>query len=251
MSVLLAKERILKLIQAWDEKQIKSWSLLELLLQLSNDSRTIDEMLKQCVRQREQVANLAVQKNQEEESIQFRLYLENSSKAIAPVLPTKEPEYSLSMGNEHLDTILETESNELIKSSVENLVLILCEYEVTFDNENELIKSSVENLVLILCEYEVTFDNEKIISTKIDLHLFKLAHINPIPPGIKEADFDLEEEIRLVENLSYDNSSPRPPGKLNAEIVDTIVESLFHSTIPVEMVTLIWRRSTYFLLRMT
>nr|GFA71244.1 hypothetical protein [Tanacetum cinerariifolium] len=44
--------------------------------------------------------------------------------------------------------------------------------------------------------------------------------------GIKEADFDLEEEIRLVENLSYDNSSPRPPRKLNAEIVDTIVESL-------------------------
>nr|GEY00177.1 hypothetical protein [Tanacetum cinerariifolium] len=278
MSVLLAKERILKLIQAWDEKQIKSWSLLELLLQLSNDSRTIDEMLKQCVRQREQVANLAVQKNQEEESIQFRLYLENSSKAIAPVLPTKEPEYSLSMGNEHLDTILETESNELIKSSVENLVLILCEYEVTFDNESECdvpVNNEYSPIFMTFsnplfdCNDDFTssdedismenfkiysnplFNDEEIISTKIDLHLFKLAHINPIPPGIKEADFDLEEEIRLVENLSYDNSSPRPPGKLNAEIVDTIVESLFHSTIPVEMVTLIWRRSTYFLLRMT
>nr|GFC63865.1 hypothetical protein [Tanacetum cinerariifolium] len=29
----------------------------------------------------------------------------------------------------------------------------------------------------------------------------ELAHIDPIPPGIEEADFDLEEEIRLVENL--------------------------------------------------
>nr|GEU48936.1 retrovirus-related Pol polyprotein from transposon TNT 1-94 [Tanacetum cinerariifolium] len=34
----------------------------------------------------------------------------------------KEPDNSLSMGDEHLDTILETESDEFIKSSVENLV---------------------------------------------------------------------------------------------------------------------------------
>ncbi|GJU78961.1 hypothetical protein Tco_1276031 [Tanacetum coccineum] len=62
----------------------------------------------------------------------------------------------------------------------------------------------------------------------------ELAHIDPIPPGIEEADFDLEEEIHLVENFSYDNSSPRPPKKLNAEIADTIVESLSPSLIPVE-----------------
>ncbi|GKE98776.1 hypothetical protein Tco_0022127, partial [Tanacetum coccineum] len=62
----------------------------------------------------------------------------------------------------------------------------------------------------------------------------ELAHINPIPPGIKEADFDLEEEIRLVKNLSYDNSSLRPPKELNTEIADTILESLSPSPIPVE-----------------
>nr|GEZ14649.1 hypothetical protein [Tanacetum cinerariifolium] len=62
MEVLLAKERFLKLIQALDEKQIESWSFPALLLQLLNDSRTIDEMLKK----REQTANLAVQKEQED-----------------------------------------------------------------------------------------------------------------------------------------------------------------------------------------
>ncbi|GJY93444.1 reverse transcriptase domain-containing protein, partial [Tanacetum coccineum] len=107
-------------------------------------------------------------------------------------------------------------------------------------------------------------DNEEIIFPKIDPHSFnaesnlidsmlnrdtnispkfdslleefsgELAHIDPIPPGIEKADFDLEEEIRLVENLSYDNSSPRPPEELNAEIVDTIVESLAPPLIPVE-----------------
>nr|GEX01768.1 hypothetical protein [Tanacetum cinerariifolium] len=55
MEVLLAKERILKLIQAWDEKQIVSWSLPSFPPQLLNDSRTIDEMLKK----HEQAFNLS------------------------------------------------------------------------------------------------------------------------------------------------------------------------------------------------
>nr|GEX38762.1 hypothetical protein [Tanacetum cinerariifolium] len=54
----------------------------------------------------------------------------------------------------------------------------------------------------------------------------ELAHIDPVPPGIKESDFDLEEELRLIENLLYDNSSLRPLEELNAEIADTILESL-------------------------
>ncbi|GJV91117.1 hypothetical protein Tco_1538930 [Tanacetum coccineum] len=110
------------------------------------------------------------------------------------------------------------------------------------------------------------FDDEEIISTKIDPHYFnaesnliesllnrdtlidsspkidylleefsgELAHIDPIPPGIEKADFDLEEEIRFVENLLYDNSSPRPPEERNSEIADTIVESLSPPPIPVE-----------------
>ncbi|GJZ64125.1 hypothetical protein Tco_0620546, partial [Tanacetum coccineum] len=43
--------------------------------------------------------------------------------AITPVLLTKEPVDSLIMEDEHLDTIPATESDEVIKSSVENLVL--------------------------------------------------------------------------------------------------------------------------------
>nr|GEY94319.1 pre-mRNA splicing Prp18-interacting factor [Tanacetum cinerariifolium] len=46
-----------------------------------------------------------------------------------PVLSTEEPDTSLSMGDEHLDTILATESDEFIKSGVENLIPIPSEYE--------------------------------------------------------------------------------------------------------------------------
>ncbi|GJS34319.1 hypothetical protein Tco_0532701 [Tanacetum coccineum] len=62
----------------------------------------------------------------------------------------------------------------------------------------------------------------------------ELAYIDQIPPRIEEADFDLEEEIRLVENLSYDNSSPRPPEGLNAEIANTILKFLSPFPILVE-----------------
>ncbi|GJY99729.1 hypothetical protein Tco_0517159 [Tanacetum coccineum] len=108
--------------------------------------------------------------------------------------------------------------------------------------------------------------DEEIISTKIDPHCFnvesyliesllnrdtlidsspkfdylleefsgELAHTDPIPPGVVDTDSEPEEEIRLAENLSYDNSSPRPPEERNSEIADTIIESLSPPPIPVE-----------------
>nr|GFC21725.1 hypothetical protein [Tanacetum cinerariifolium] len=46
-----------------------------------------------------------------------------------PVLSTEEPDNSLSMGDEHLDTIPTTKSDEFIKSSVETLIPIPSESE--------------------------------------------------------------------------------------------------------------------------
>ncbi|GKF43151.1 hypothetical protein Tco_0129703, partial [Tanacetum coccineum] len=54
---------------------------------------------------------------------------EDDTIAITPVLPIKEPDNSLSMGDEHLDTVPATESDEVIKSSVEDLVPIPSESE--------------------------------------------------------------------------------------------------------------------------
>nr|GEY20902.1 hypothetical protein [Tanacetum cinerariifolium] len=54
--------------------------------------------------------------------------------AVTPSLSTEEPDNSLSMGDEHLDTVLATESDEFIKSSVENIVPILSEFKGILDN---------------------------------------------------------------------------------------------------------------------
>nr|GFC02070.1 hypothetical protein [Tanacetum cinerariifolium] len=52
---------------------------------------------------------------------------------ITPVLSTEEPDNSLSMGDEHLDTIPTMKSDEVIKSSVEGLVPIPSESDGTPD----------------------------------------------------------------------------------------------------------------------
>ncbi|GJZ26833.1 hypothetical protein Tco_0571086 [Tanacetum coccineum] len=59
------------------------------------------------------------------------------SKAITPDLSIEEPNNSLNMGDEHLDTIPITESDEVIKSSVENLVPIPSEFEADFDPNDD------------------------------------------------------------------------------------------------------------------
>ncbi|GKF79710.1 hypothetical protein Tco_0235278, partial [Tanacetum coccineum] len=56
---------------------------------------------------------------------------------ITPVLSTLEPEDSLIMGDEHLSTIPEKESNEFIKSSVEDLVPIPSESKDTSKSDSE------------------------------------------------------------------------------------------------------------------
>ncbi|GKD13046.1 hypothetical protein Tco_1197453, partial [Tanacetum coccineum] len=198
------------------------------------------------------------------------------------------------MGDEHLSTIQETESDELIKSSVENLVLIPSESEdfsdiesegdvpvcddfttssnPLFDSDDDFSSNDDKSFYDedVLKENFKIFSNplsdEEIISTKIDPHHLndesdliesllnqgtliisspkfnslleefsgELAQIDLIPPGINEADFDPEEEIRLVEKLLYDNSSPRPPEEFNSENSDAIIDSFSPSPIPVE-----------------
>nr|GEZ30190.1 hypothetical protein [Tanacetum cinerariifolium] len=95
-----------------------------------------------------------------------------------------------------------------------------------FNAESDLIESLLNRDTLI--------DSSPKFDFLLNEFFGELAHINPILLGIKEADFDLEEEIHFVKNLLYDNSSPRPPEELNAEIANTIVESLSPSHIPVE-----------------
>nr|GEU78969.1 hypothetical protein [Tanacetum cinerariifolium] len=191
------------------------------------------------------------------------------------------------MGDENPDTILATESDEFIKSSVENLVPIpsesegesecdvpVCkefttflnilfdaEYESessddqSFSNEdvpekifsNPLFKEETipmkidqhpHNAESDLIESLRIHDSSLIISSKID-SLFdefvgELTLLTSIPSGINETDCDFKEDIRLIEKLLYNNSSPRPPKEFVSANSDAEIKSFSPSPIPVK-----------------
>nr|GFA52617.1 hypothetical protein [Tanacetum cinerariifolium] len=111
-------------------------------------------------------------------------------------------------GDEHLNTVLATKSNEFIKSSVENLV----------PNPSESKGENGCDVPACFTTFSnVLFDADYEFDSRID-----------------ETDCDPEEEIRLIERLLYDNSSPRPPEEFVFENSNAEIESFSPSPILVK-----------------
>ncbi|GJX95341.1 hypothetical protein Tco_0351139 [Tanacetum coccineum] len=88
---------------------------------------TICDLVGQAIQKKEEEKRIAEEQAAEDRYWKIPICYDDDDDytiAITPVLPTKEPVNSLSMGDEHLDTIPATESDKVIKSSVENLVPI-------------------------------------------------------------------------------------------------------------------------------
>ncbi|GKB92320.1 hypothetical protein Tco_0964592, partial [Tanacetum coccineum] len=173
--------------------------------------------------------------------------------AITPDLPITD---SLIMEKEHLNTIPEMESDEENESSVKDLNLTPSELEDLSedlsDNESECDMpvcddsssknegytvsippgKEIDHLDTIPDSVQSLLNRANSIFFLIEEFTGKLAPIDPIPPGIVEAD--PEEDIRLIEKLLNNDSFPHSPEELNYEIPDAIIESFSPSPIPVE-----------------
>ncbi|GJZ81411.1 hypothetical protein Tco_0646405 [Tanacetum coccineum] len=98
---------------------------------------TLRDLVGQAIQKKEEEKRIAEEQAAKDRSWKIPICYdddEDDTIAITPVLPIEEPDNSLSMGDKHLDTIPETESDEFIKSSVENLVPIPSESEGIPDN---------------------------------------------------------------------------------------------------------------------
>nr|GFA10403.1 hypothetical protein [Tanacetum cinerariifolium] len=201
-------------------------------------------------------------KNKEEQAVNARYWKipaccdvdDDYNFAITP----DEPVDSLSMGDEHLNTIPTMKSNEFIKSSVENLFPNPCESEgengcdmpacfttflnVPFNADYEF--DSVDDQSCFDEDVsEKIFSNplfdEEIISTKIDPHHFNvesdlieslLNHDSSIIPSSSKIDSLFDEFARLL----YDNSSPHPSKEFVSKNSDADIESFSPSPIPIK-----------------
>nr|GFA64590.1 hypothetical protein [Tanacetum cinerariifolium] len=147
-----------------------------------------------------------------------------------------EPIDSLSMGDEHLNTILATESDEFIKSCVENLVPNPSESEGK-NGCDVLTGFTTFSNVLFDDDYDSDSSDDQSLSDEDIDSLFdefsgKLTLLKSFSPRIDETDCHPEKEIHLTKRLLYDNSSPRPLEEIVFDNSHADIESFSPSHIP-------------------
>nr|GFD12708.1 hypothetical protein [Tanacetum cinerariifolium] len=136
------EDTILELVKICQEKEFLCMhDNVDDLIESALNTKLISINSQRLEKEQQEVKNVVEQpverKTHIEKSLQnFRVIhknsisLKNTSQissvhAVAPILSIKEPEYSFSMGYENSNTTPKTESDEIIKSGVEELVPIL------------------------------------------------------------------------------------------------------------------------------
>ncbi|GJW74533.1 hypothetical protein Tco_0133903 [Tanacetum coccineum] len=116
--------------------------------------------------------------------------------AITPVLSTEEPVDSLIMEDEHLDTIPATESDEVIKSSVENLVQIPSESEGIPDKMCDVpFRDNSPPLDISKDQFE-GFSDSNDDSTSIDDDSFSIDDIDYVEASPPDSELVSLEEVK-------------------------------------------------------
>nr|GEY11404.1 retrovirus-related Pol polyprotein [Tanacetum cinerariifolium] len=181
--------------------------------------------------------------------------------AVTPSLSTQEPDNSLSMGDEHLDTVSATESDEFIKSSVENLVLIprkskgipnnMCDmpfhdnslpldgskdqFEVFFDSNDGSTSNDDDSFSINNIEYVEASppDSELVSSEVMEIVISKIGGIDDdILLTIK--DDILHENLLnvnlLIANIKALNDNPTPSSNFMTKSYSTSLNYLLEET---------------------
>nr|GEY56142.1 hypothetical protein [Tanacetum cinerariifolium] len=118
--------------------------------------------------------------------------------AVTPSFPIEEPDNSLSMGDEHLDTISATESDEFIKSSVENLIPIPSESEGIPDNMCDVsFHDNSPPLDVSKDQFEDFFDSNDEFSS-IDDDSFSIDNIDYVEASPSDSELVSSEVMEIV-----------------------------------------------------
>nr|GEV04199.1 uncharacterized mitochondrial protein AtMg00810-like [Tanacetum cinerariifolium] len=158
----------------------------------------------------------------------------SSVHAVAPILSTKEPENSLSMGYEHLSINPETESDKVTESNAKSLLPIPSECDVTLEDKRECDELICKNSSTIdVCDNhsEILFDsnNDDLSSDNesfkdieyeheatTDTELPSTEDIQPLPVQEPPQNFDIHQ---IIEECSAEISEKQ-------KMEDTMLDAL-------------------------
>ncbi|GKE67085.1 hypothetical protein Tco_1521246 [Tanacetum coccineum] len=183
--LLIAWERFGEIKHALMDKQYRQEDIQELMNKLLGDVRNINEGLSEYINcpswNRPTFFN-----DDDGYTVMYR-----KPKTITPDLPIEKPDNSLSMGDEHYNTIPETE-----KTSLKNLVPIPSEFKGIFEDICDVPSCDHFDAECGFINSLLSPDSS-ITSPKIDFlpeeFAGELDFIDPILSGIDEDDFDEEE----------------------------------------------------------
>nr|GEZ99912.1 hypothetical protein [Tanacetum cinerariifolium] len=218
------------LMQAWDKffkvKHAQSEEVQELLNKLLQDLQSINEELAEYINTPSlNLPTSSYDDDDDEYSFPTQEYLITYSTAITLDSPKTD---SLIMVDKHIDTILKTESDEFIKSSVENLVQYPsefkdeCECDVPDCDDSQTIKFSTFSIPLF--DDSTSSDDESSHEEVIHEISFK-TYSNPL--------FDLDKEIISSEfNPIYNEDLDSTPKNDCFDTESYLLESLLtHDTL--------------------
>nr|GFB79361.1 hypothetical protein [Tanacetum cinerariifolium] len=177
---------------------------------------------------------------------------DDDDSAITPVLSTEEPIDSLSMGDEHLDTIPSTKSDEVIKFSVEDLIPIPSEFEGIpdtmcdvhlYNNHTPLeAKDHVEIVINSNDDISSSDDDslheeniEYVEASPHDYELVSLEAAKIVIPKVKEIEDDnLREKLLnvhlLIANIEALKDNPNQSSEFLTKSSSTSLNSFLEET---------------------
>ncbi|GJZ32135.1 hypothetical protein Tco_0577571 [Tanacetum coccineum] len=199
--ISLAWETILEIEHAFEDKQYQPEGILELFRKLHNDVQNIHEESAEYINTPSWNCLIFYYDDDDDEdsSIPLKDIIISGLPpcvAITPVLLTEELVDSLIMEDEHLDTIPETESDEVIKSSVEDLVLIPSESEGIPKNMCDVpFRDNSPPLDISKDQFE-GFSDSNDDSTSIDDDSFSINDIDYVKASPLDSELVSLEEVK-------------------------------------------------------
>nr|GFA07290.1 hypothetical protein [Tanacetum cinerariifolium] len=152
--------------------------------------------------------------------------------AITPVLSTEETENSLSMGDEHLDTIPATKSDKVIKSSVEDLVPIPSESEGIPDTMCDVYLINNPTPPEAKDHFEIVINSKDDVSSSDDDSLYNenIEYVEASPHDSELVSLEAAEIVILeVEEIEDDNLREK---LLNVHLLIANIEALKDNPTP-------------------
>nr|GEU71467.1 hypothetical protein [Tanacetum cinerariifolium] len=221
---LIREERYVEVCE--EQKQIMENTILEMVeicrqkeLLCMHDN--VDDLIESALNSKLLLINSQRLDNKEQEVKNVVEQPAQRGNHIAPILSTKEPEYSPSMGYEHSNTTPKMESDEIIKSGVEVLVPILSENEVTLEDKRECDLPVYENSPICDDHSEIFSDSKNdddISSNDDDFEDIEYVEASLSDPKIvsveeenvvqqEEEEVDLEDISQIQDVVLQSNNS--------------------------------------------